>query len=112
MLHLAANMKEVLFILSGGGADGSAVSYGMCLHVSRVYHLSETMLIQAQLCYCFISQHPFLPLHCSVLREIVRVHVMEGGGFIPDRDEDNCPREEELRREKQAFIKITNVLNR
>lgn len=37
-------MQEYVFVLSGGGSDGSEVSYGMCLHAKRIYAYSPTQL--------------------------------------------------------------------
>lgn len=37
-------MQEYVFVLSGGGSDGSEVSYGMCLHAKRIYAYSPSQL--------------------------------------------------------------------
>jgi hypothetical protein len=119
VMNALAEVKEVVFVLSGGGADGSEVSYGMCLHVNRVYRHSEKVLVQGPLCYCFISQYPFLPLHLNVLREIVRIHLSTGGGgFSVPQPAGKAPCAkgrvvtDELELEAKAIMKITDILNR
>jgi hypothetical protein len=119
--------KEVLFVLSGGGADGSETSYGMCLHVRRPYLFSDRVAAKADLCYCLIAKHPFLPLHLGVLRALVRMHL------LPPEDQQlpQSPRalsptatasaaaaiaarplQAELEREKKAVLRITRALHR
>lgn len=117
--------KEVLFVLSGGGADGSETSYGMCLHVRRPYLYSDRVAARADLCYCFVAKRPFLPLHLGVLRELVRLHLFPP---TPSASDDyhhhyspaspkgamgaRPPLLAELEREKQAVLRITRALHR
>ena len=119
-----AEMREVLFLLSGGGADGSETSYGMCLHVKRPSHFTDQVVVQAELCYCFISRHPFLPLHLGVLRAMVRMHLMPelGAPALLSNNHSSSAQKgrtftvaaiaQDLERERQAILQITQVLHR
>ena len=103
--RLLSDLKEMVFVLSGGGADGSDISYGMCLHARRTHQYSDKIYAQVEICYCFISQYPFLPLHLGVLREIVRIHLS------PDAYRKTKPGED-LELERQSILRITEILNR
>ena len=120
--------KEVLFVLSGGGADGSETSYGMCLHVRRPYLFSDRVAARADICYCFVAKRPFLSLHLGVLRELVRLHLFPPAAPTPTSDDPWGPASPpssssskgmiarpllaELEREKQAVLRITRALHR
>ncbi len=116
---------EVLFVLSGGGPDGSETSYGMCLHVRRPYLFSDRVTASADLCYCFIAKHPFLPLHLGVLRALVRMNLFPPDDLLPLPSTSGAatppapstalgarPLQAELEREKRAVLRITRALHR
>lgn len=109
--------REVLFVLSGGGAAGSETSYGMCLHLRRPYLFSDRVAAAADVCYCFIAKQPFLPLHLGVLRDLARMHLcppiedLAPPSAIPSVHFSQ-PVHAELEREKQAVLRITQVLHR
>ena len=135
-------MKEVMFVLSGGGTNQSETSYGMCLHLKRPCRFSDQVLAQADLCYCFISRHPFLPLHLGVLRALVRMHLSPDFFQIassstptitstpssfssspkssysalrsrsPTRNLSLSPFAQDLERERHAVLRITQALHR
>ena len=118
---LLADVKEVVFVLSGGGADGSEISYGMCLHLKRSFHHSEKVMAQADISYCFISQYPFLPLHLGVLRSIVRLHLSPEFAPLSNRGVSTSIRARtsfvlnspnDFEQEREAILRITKVLNR
>ena len=75
-------VTEVIFVLSGGGRDGSRVQYGLCAHTSRFYEAvdkeSRYPLVEADVCYCLITQYPFVPLHFMVLRAAIAAEVAAG----------------------------------
>lgn len=63
---------EYLFRLSGGGADGGDVLYGVCLKTSQIHPFQDgsgRVLVFDQ-CVCVISSFPFLQLHFHVLRDL------------------------------------------
>jgi len=57
---------EAIFVLSGGGEDGSRVQYGFCAHTVRVHNR-----VEADCCYCLITQYPFASLHFSALEAAI-----------------------------------------
>ena len=79
-LNAVRGVKEVIFVLSGGGRDGSRVQYGVCAHASRFYEsvsddVDRPPLVEVDVCYCIVTQFPFLPLHFSVLRSAIRAEI-------------------------------------
>ena len=79
-LNSMRGVKEVIFVLSGGGKDGSRVQYGVCAHASRFYESvgddnDRPPLVEVDVCYCLVTQFPFLPLHFAVLRSAIRAEV-------------------------------------
>jgi len=74
------DVTEVIFVLSGGGRDGSRVQYGICAHTTRFYEAVDKGragydLVEADVCYCLITRYPFVALHFQVLRAAIAAEV-------------------------------------
>ncbi|KAH8078815.1 hypothetical protein JL720_9565 [Aureococcus anophagefferens] len=74
------DVTEVIFVLSGGGRDGSRVQYGLCAHTTRFYEAVDKGragydLVEADVCYCLITRYPFVALHFQVLRAAIAAEV-------------------------------------
>lgn len=91
----ARRVVEAIFVLSGGGEDGTRVQYGFCVHTIRAHdHL------EADCCYCLITQHPFALMHFSALRAAVEADAVWRG--IVRQDQQRSGHRRHKRRHKKG----------
>ena len=62
--------EEAVFVLSGGGEDGSDQAYGVCLYSRGAYVGAGGGAAALVRCLCLISHEPLLPLHFEALRQL------------------------------------------
>lgn len=86
---------EAIFVLSGGGEDGTRVQYGFCVHTIRAHdHL------EADCCYCLITQLPFALMHFSALRAAVEADAAWRG--VVHQDHQRSGQRRHKRRHKKG----------